>query len=143
MNAPLYNARILRLAAEMPHATRLEEAGASVSKRSTVCGSRVTVDVRVEGGRVAAIGQEVRACALGQASASLMAAHAVGRSAGELAEARDALAAFLAGARDDPGDWPGIDVLAPARPHPGRHASILLPFEAVAEAAAVAAEGSG
>ena len=142
MNAPLYNARILRLAAEMPHATRLEEAGASVSKRSTVCGSRVTVDVRVEGGRVAAIGQEVRACALGQASASLMAAHAVGRSAGELAEARDALAAFLAGARDDPGDWPGIDVLAPARPHRGRHASILLPFEAVAEAAAAAAERS-
>ena len=138
MNAPLYNARILRLAAEMPHATRLEEAGASVSKRSPVCGSRVTVDVRVDSGRVAAIGQEVRACALGQASASLMAAHAVGRSAGELAEARDVLAAFLGGAREDPGDWPGIDVLAPARPHRGRHASILLRFEAVAEPAAAA-----
>ena len=73
---------------------------------------------------------------LGQASASLMGAHAIGRSAAELAEARDALAAFLGGRRDDPGDWPGLAVLAAARNFPARHPSILLAFEAAAEAAA-------
>jgi len=90
-------------------------------------------------GRVAQLGQEVRACALGQASASLMGAHAIGRSAAELAEARDALAAFLAGRRDDPGDWPGLDIFADARRFTARHPSILLAFEAAAEAAARAA----
>ena len=64
---------------------------------------------------MAALGQEVKACALGQASAALMGAHAIGRTAGELADARDALAAFLAGRRDDPGDWPGLGVFADAR----------------------------
>jgi NifU-like protein involved in Fe-S cluster formation len=99
----------------------------------------VTVDIVLDGeGRVAAIGQEVRACALGQASAALMGAGALGRLALELAAARDALAAYLAGGRDDPGDWPGLAVLAGARPYPARHASILLAFEAAAEAAAAA-----
>jgi len=136
MSAPLYNSAILRLAASIPHASRLGDADASVEKRSPICGSRVTVDVRLDGdGRIAALGQEVRACALGQASASLMGAHAIGRSGAELAAARDALAAFLAGARDDPGDWPGLEIFRPARAYPARHASIRLAFEAVAEAA--------
>lgn len=136
MSAPLYNSTILRLAASIPHASRLGDADASVEKRSPICGSRVTVDVRLDGdGRIAALGQEVRACALGQASASLMGAHAIGRSGAELAAARDALAAFLAGARDDPGDWPGLEIFRPARAYPARHASIRLAFEAVAEAA--------
>lgn len=140
MSAPLYNATILRLATSIPHQARLDEPQASVEKRSPVCGSRVTVDVRLgPDGRVAALGQEVRACALGQASASLMGEHAIGRSVDELAEARDALADFLAGKRDDPGDWPGLEIFAPARPHSARHASIRLAFEAVAEAAAIAA----
>lgn len=86
-------------------------------------------------GRIAAIGQEVRACALGQASAALMGGHAVGRTVSELAVARDALTDFLAGHRDDPGDWPGLALFEPARPHKARHASIRLAFEAVAEAA--------
>ena len=68
-----------------------------------------------------------------------MGAHALGRTADELATARDALAAFFAGTRDDPGEWPGIEALAVARGYPGRHGAILLPFEAVAEAAAQAA----
>jgi len=89
-------------------------------------------------GRVAELGQLVRACALGQASAALMGEHAIGRSAPELAAARDALADFLAGKRDDPGDWPGLEIFEPARPHTARHASIRLAFEAVAEAAALA-----
>lgn len=90
-------------------------------------------------GRIAALGQEVKACALGQASAALMAGHAIGATPAELAAARDALAAFLAGKRGDPGAWPGLDSLAAARPFAARHASILLAFEAAAAAAEEAA----
>jgi NifU-like protein involved in Fe-S cluster formation len=139
MTTALYNRAILRLAASIPHQGRLGRPQASVEKRSPVCGSRVTVDVVLdEQGRVTGLGQEVRACALGQASASLMGAHALGRDGVELAAARDALAAFLAGERDDPGDWPGLDLFRDARPFKARHRSILLAFEAVAEAASEA-----
>ncbi len=143
MSAPLYNAQILRLATSIPHQARLAEPQASVSKRSPICGSRVTVDVVMdEEGRIADLGQEVRACALGQASAALMGEHAIGRSPDELAAARDALTAFLAGERDDPGEWPGLELFTPALPHKARHPSIRLAFEAVAEAAAQAAHHS-
>ena len=98
MTSALYNRDILRLAASIPHQRRLEAPQASVMKQSPVCGSRVTVDIVTDDqGRVAELGQEVRACALGQASAALMGAHALGRAPEELAEARDRLAAFLAG----------------------------------------------
>ncbi len=139
MPSALYNRDILRLAASIPHQRRLERPQASVEKRSAVCGSRVAVDVVVDGeGRLVELGQEVRACALGQASASLMGAYAIGRNSAELAEARDALAAFLSGKRDDPGEWPGLSLLGEARPFPARHKSILIPFEAVADAVAEA-----
>jgi len=137
MNAPLYNIDILRLAAAAP-SERLTAPMASVERRSPVCGSRVTIDVDVDdAGRVRALGMLVSACALGQASASLLARHAAGRDAGELAAARDSLTAWLAGEGDMP-DWPEIDVLAPALPYAARHASIRLAFEAAAEAAAIA-----
>jgi NifU-like protein involved in Fe-S cluster formation len=137
MATTLYSRDILRLAASIPHHRRLDHPQASVEKSSALCGSRVIVDVALDAeGRIAAIGQEVKACALGQASAALMAGHAPGRTGAELAEARDALAAFLAGTRDDPGAWPGLDVFAEARRFAARHASILLAFEAAAEAAA-------
>jgi NifU-like protein involved in Fe-S cluster formation len=140
MTTALYNRDILRLAASIPHQRRLEHPQASVEKRSPLCGSRVAVDVVLdEQGRVSSLGQEVKACALGQASASLMGANAIGRTTNELAEARDALAAYLQGTRNDPGDWPGLKILADARPYKARHASILLPFEAVSEAAGEAA----
>jgi NifU-like protein involved in Fe-S cluster formation len=136
MTTALYNRDILRLAASIPHQVPLERPQASVEKRSPVCGSRVRVDVIVdEAGRVAALGQEVKACALGQASAALMGASAIGSSRTELVQARDALAAYLSGAREDPGDWPGLEIFRDARAFTARHASILLPFEAVAEAA--------
>jgi NifU-like protein involved in Fe-S cluster formation len=139
MTTALYNRDILRLAASIPHQRRLEQPHASAEKRSPVCGSRVAMDVVLDGeGRLAELGQEVKACALGQASASLMGAHAIGRSAAELAQARDALAAYLEGRSDDPGEWPGLAIFADARPFTARHASILLPFEAVAEAARAA-----
>ena len=140
MSEALYNTAILRLAASIPHQQRLSAPQASVVKVSPVCGSRVTVDVELgPDGRVARFGQEVRACALGQAAASLFGAHVIGRSPAELVAARDALTAFLAGAADTPGDWPGLELFAPARPHSARHGSIRLAFEAGAEAAAAAA----
>jgi NifU-like protein involved in Fe-S cluster formation len=135
----LYNRDILRLASAIPHLGRLASPQASADRRSPVCGSRVAVDVILdEQGRVGSLGQEVKACALGQASAALMAGSALGRTPAELAEARDSLRAFLAGDRDDPGAWPGLGVFAEARPFTARHPSILLAFEAAAEAAASA-----
>ena len=136
--APLYNAEILRLAASIPHHERLPDPMGSVEKRSPICGSRVTVDIDTDAdGRVAAVGLLVRACALGQASSSLLAAHILGRTPEELAAARDALAAWLAGGATPP-DWPGLPIFTPALPVTGRHASIRLAFEAAAEAAAQA-----
>lgn len=139
MPSALYSRDILRLASSIPHLGRLDRPQASAEKSSPVCGSRVAVDVALDGeGRVAALGQEVKACALGQASASLMAAHAVGRTGAEIGDARDSLAAFLAGRSERPGDWPGLEIFAEARRVPARHASILLAFDAAAEAAAKA-----
>ncbi len=138
MNAPLYNKDILRLAASIPHHQRLANAQASVEKRSPTCGSRVTADVRMADGRIAEMGLDVKACALGQASAALMAAQAIGMSAAEMEQARDRLTAYLAGTSEDLDFWPGLAVLAPARGYPARHASIRLGFEAIAEAARMA-----
>ena len=142
MPSALYSRDILRLASSIPHLGRLDRPQASAEKASPVCGSRIAVDVDLDGeGRVVALGQDVKACALGQASASLMGAHAVGRTGAELAEARDSLAAYLAGRSERPGDWPGLEIFAEARRVPARHASILLPFDAAAEAAAQAKHG--
>jgi NifU-like protein involved in Fe-S cluster formation len=140
MTAPLYNMEILRLAASVADRPRLDAPDATVERRSPTCGSRVIVDLTLDAeGRVNGFGQEVRACALGQASAALLGAHIIGSDADELASAANALRGFLASARDDPGSWPGLDVFAPARPHSARHASILLAFDAAAEAAQNAA----
>lgn len=140
MNAPLYNAEILRLAASIPHHARLEHAQATAEKRSPICGSRVTVDVGLDDdGRVSEVGLLVRACALGQASASLLATGILGRTPEELAAARDALTAWLAGEGGMP-DWPGLAVFAPALGYTARHPSIRLAFEAAADAAFTARE---
>ena len=132
MNAPLYTTEILRLAASLPAARELERVDAFAEPRSPTCGSTVRVSVQLdEGGRVAALSQEVHACAFGQASASLLAASASGRSAGNVAEAVEELENWLSGARDDPGGWPGLAALAPARSRRSRHGAILLPFRAL------------
>ncbi len=138
MSASLYNNDILRLAASIPHHQRLADPQASVEKRSPTCGSRITADVRMADGRLAEMGLDVKACALGQASAALMAAQAIGLTADELAEARDKLAAYLSGESEDLDFWPGLAVLAPARGYPARHPSIRLGFEAIPEAARMA-----
>lgn len=134
VSAPLYNNDILRLAVATASHPRLADPSASAERRSQVCGSTITVDVRTgDDGRVSELGMSVRACALGQASASVMAGAATGKSGNELRAASDALAAWLAGEGAMP-DWPGIDVLVPALPHSARHGSIRLPFEALADA---------
>ncbi len=139
MSEALYNTAILRLAAS-PAPPRLDGPQATVVRVSPVCGSRVTVDLDIDAaGRVARFGSEVRACALGQAAATLLAGHVVGCSGAEIAAARDGLAAFLKGETETPGDWPGLDIFAPAKPHRARHASILLGFDAAAAAAMEAA----
>jgi len=143
MDAPLYNARILRLAASIPHAGRLPAPMASVRRTSPVCGSRVTADVVVDRqGRIADFAQEVRACALGQAAAAILGHGVLGATGAELAQDAAALADWLKGDGALPDGlaarFPELALFEPARAHPARHASIRLAFEAAAEAAAAA-----
>lgn len=135
----LYSGRILKLAADIPHLGRLASPQVSVRKRSPLCGSMVTVDLNMQDGRVAEFAQDVKACALGQAAASIVGGAVIGRSAEELASARDALRAMLTeGGPVPPAPFEGFEALIPARDFRNRHASILLSIEAAAEAAASA-----
>ena len=132
MNAPLYTTEILRLAASLPEPRELERVDGSSEQRSPTCGSTVSLQVqRSEDGRVVAISQKVHACAFGQASATLLTAGASGRREDEVARAVLDLESWLSGARDDPGAWPGLAALAPARSRRSRHGAILLPFKAL------------
>lgn len=136
MSAPLYTIDILRLAASVADFPPLAAPDAREERRSTVCGSRIAVDLTFgDDGRVSAVGLAVHACALGQASAAVLADAIIGSDAAQLAKARDALTSFLAGAAETAGDWPGIDALASARDYPARHPSIRLAFETAAAAA--------
>ena len=135
----LYSKRILALTADMPHAQRLEHPSATVRRRSPLCGSTVTVDVLVKDGRIADYGQDVKACALGQASAAISGAHMIGRTRAEVEKARDELRAMLKDGGPVPSaPFTGYEVLEPARDYRNRHASILLALEATAEALAAA-----
>jgi NifU-like protein involved in Fe-S cluster formation len=140
----LYSGRILALAAAIPHAGRLEAPQASVRKRSPLCGSTVTVDLDLEGGRVTRFAQDVKACALGQAAAAVVGRAAPGRTPDELAAAARALEAMLTAGGPVPGaPFDGFEALVPAREFRNRHASILLAIQAAAEAAAQAAARPG
>lgn len=135
----LYSGRILALAADIPHLGRLTAPQGTARKRSPLCGSTVTVDVVLKNGRVAEFAQDVKACALGQASASVLGAAALGRTRAEVEAARDALRAMLKdGAAPPAPPFDGFEVLIPARDYKNRHASILLAIDALAEAMAQA-----
>ncbi len=131
----LYSARILALAADIPHHGRLEQPDATAKRRSPLCGSAVTADVVVEGDQLAQLGLDVKACALGQASASIVGSGAVGTSFAAISEGRDQLRAMLKGNGPVPTEpFDGYDVLTPAVEYKNRHASILLTFDAIIEA---------
>ena len=131
----LYSAKILKAAANMPRAGRLAAPQASAEKVSKLCGSRVTVDVTLEDGRIADYAQDVKACALGQAAAAIMGEHAVGASVEEIESALGALRAMLKTGGDPPeGRFADLAMLAPVKDYPPRHASTMLAFEATAEA---------
>ena len=134
----LYSGRILQLAADIPHLGRLPAPQGSAKRRSPLCGSTVTVDVVMEGGRVAGFAQDVKACALGQAAAAVVGAAIPGRTRAEVERARDQLAAMLAGGPVPDAPFDGLEVLTPAREFRNRHASIQLAIQAAAEAIAQA-----
>ncbi len=131
----LYSARILELAADIPHLERLTAPDATVKKRSPLCGSTVAVDVRIEDGQVVEFGQDVKACALGQASASIVGRAVIGCTLPQIETARDELKAMLKQDGAPPtAPFDGLEVLIPAREYKNRHASILLALEATVEA---------
>lgn len=130
----LYNKEILRLAISIPLTERLDAPDATVVKTSRICGSRVTADFIFDGDRIAGYGQEVKACALGQASCSIFGRHIIGQTLASLQPVADQVLAMLKeGAAPPAGDWAEYTVLAPAREHKSRHASIMLPFDAALE----------
>jgi NifU-like protein involved in Fe-S cluster formation len=137
----LYSKRILRLAADMPHAGRLPAPQASSEKISRLCGSRIVVDLSLTDGRVSDFAQDVKACALGQAAAGVLGAHILGASVEEIEQARDALRAMLKSGGPAPdGRFADLAVLEVVREYPPRHASTMLAFEAAAEAARAASQ---
>ena len=131
----VYNAKILDLAAHIPRLGRLDAPDATATAHSKLCGSTVTVDVKMDGGAVTDFAHDVKACALGQASSSIMARHIVGSNADELRQLRETVTKMLKdnGAPLD-GKWADIAVLEPVRDYKARHASTLLTFDAVVDA---------
>ena len=139
----LYSGRILALAADIPHHQRLDAPQASARKRSPLCGSTVTVDVALAGGVIAEFGQDVKACALGQAAAAIVGAGAAGASLPQIERDRDQLREMLKNDGPTPeAPFDGFEVLRPAREYRNRHASILLSIEATAEAMAEALQSA-
>jgi NifU-like protein involved in Fe-S cluster formation len=140
----LYSGRILELAADIPLAGRLDHPQGSARKRSPLCGSTITVDLNMEDDRITAFGQDVKACALGQAAASVIGAQVVGTTRAAIEKARVQLEAMLkqdGPAPDAPFDE--LKVLMPARGFKNRHASIMLCLEATCAAMDAAAENTG
>lgn len=131
----VYNKRILALAADIPHLGRLAAPDASATAHSKLCGSTVTVDLCMKGDVVTDFAHEVKACALGQASSSIMARHVIGSTAAELRALRDDMRHMLKDNAPAPGGkWVDLEVLEPVRDYKARHASTLLTFDAVVDA---------
>lgn len=131
----VYNKRILELAANIPHIGRMVDPDATATKHSKLCGSTVTVDLKAENGLVTDFAHEVKACALGQASSSIMARHIIGSTAEELRSVRATVRTMLKENGAPPeGKWSDLACLEPVRDYKARHASTLLTFDAVVEA---------
>jgi SUF system NifU family Fe-S assembly protein len=131
----VYNQRILELAGNIPRLGRLNDPDATATAHSKLCGSTVTVDLKMDGDTVTDFAHEVKACALGQASSSIMAQKVVGSNAAELRELRDSVRKMLKENGAAPtGKWTDIAVLEPVRDYKARHASTMLTFDAVVSA---------
>lgn len=131
----VYNKRIIELAGNIPRLGRLTAPDSSATAHSKLCGSTVTVDLKMDGDTVTDFAHDVKACALGQASSSIMARHVVGSSAAELRNLRDSVRRMLKENGPAPeGKWSDIAVLEPVRDYKARHASTLLTFDAVVDA---------
>jgi NifU-like protein involved in Fe-S cluster formation len=131
----VYNARILELAGNIPRIGRLPDADASATAHSKLCGSTVTIDLKLRDGVVADFAHEVKACALGQASSSIMARNVVGAKPDDLRALREAVRRMLKENGPPPdGRWSDVAVLEPVRDYKARHASTLLTFDAVVSA---------
>lgn len=131
----LYSGKILALAADIPHLDRLDTPDATVKRRSPLCGSTVTIDVAVKGGVIDKFGQDVKACALGQAAAAVVGHVIVGCSLAQVKQAREELKSMLMSKGPVPSaPFDGLEVLIPARDFTNRHASIMLSLEATLDA---------
>jgi len=131
----VYNQRILELAGNIPRLGRLDDAQASATAHSRLCGSTVTVDLKLADGKVSDFAHDVKACALGQASSSIMARNIIGATPDELRAVRETVRRMLKENGAPPeGKWADIQVLVPVREYKARHASTLLTFDAVVEA---------
>ena len=140
MTRLLYTTEILRLAASLSDPHELDHEDGCAEVRSPTCGSRVRLTVQLdEDRRVERLSMQVHACAFGQASAALVERHSRGRTHDEVSEAMLELSRWLASEHEDASAWPGISVLAPARPRKARHGAILLPFRALLAAIDAAA----
>ena len=131
----IYNTRILELAADIPRQGRLAHPDATATIHSKLCGSTVTIDLAMKDGKISDFAHEVKACALGQASSSIMARYIIGATPEELREVRRAVRAMLKENGAPPsGKWADLAVLEPVRDYKARHASTLLTFDAVVKA---------
>lgn len=132
----IYNSRILEFAGNIPHLNRLADPDGTATAHSKLCGSTVTVDVTLDGDVISGFGHDVKACALGQASSSIMARHAVGATVEEIRGVRERMLGMLKhnGAPPD-GKWADLKFLEPVRDFRARHASTMLTFDATLEAA--------
>ena len=130
----VYNKRILRFAADIPLLQRLDEPDATAIAHSRLCGSKVTIDLKMDGDVVTAFGHDVKACALGQASSSIMAHNVVGSTAEELREVARQMRAMLEEGVPPAGKWADLAILEPVRDFKARHASALLTFDAIEDA---------
>jgi NifU-like protein involved in Fe-S cluster formation len=135
MLTDVYNSRILELAGNIPRLGRLSTPDASATAHSKLCGSTVTIDIKMDGDTVTDFAHDVKACALGQASSSIMAQHVIGARADELRAIRENVRRMLKENGAPPsGKWADIAVLEPVRDYKARHASTMLTFDAVVSA---------
>ena len=131
----IYNRKILELAADIPRLKRLDHPDATAVAHSRLCGSKVTVDLKMTDGVVTDFGNDVKACALGQASSSIMARHVIGSTGPELKDLREQMYRMLKDNGPPPtGKWADLEALVPVRDFKARHPSTLLTFDAVADA---------